>query len=159
MSWTYSGDPNNSQLDELRFIVQDTDSTVPLLSNEELQYLLDNWMPRYDSVIWVASIAAQSISRKFAGLADISADGVRAGLSSISKNYADMATQLRWEYAQAQSSGEVDISNLMYDTELDSGIKPLTFGIGMHDNYEAGQQDYAGTDTVVLFDELVERER
>ena len=42
MSWSYSGNPSSSQLDELRFRIGDTDSTDPQLQNEELQYIIDD---------------------------------------------------------------------------------------------------------------------
>lgn len=159
MTWTYSGDPTNSELDELRFTVQDTDSTVPLLTDEELTYLLNRWRPVFGSVLWTASVAASAISRKFAGVVSVSADGVTANVADLSKRYADLAAQLRWEYTKSMTAGELDLANLMAGAELDGGIRPLTFGVGMHDNPEAGQQDYAGTDVIVLFDDLVERER
>ena len=40
MTWTYSGNPGASALDEVRFLIQDTDTTDQLLSNEEINYLL-----------------------------------------------------------------------------------------------------------------------
>lgn len=41
MTWSYSGDPSSSTLDEVRFLIQDTDTTDQLLSNEEINYLID----------------------------------------------------------------------------------------------------------------------
>jgi hypothetical protein len=43
MSWTYSGNPGASKLDEVRFLIQDTDTTDQLLSNEEITYLLNQF--------------------------------------------------------------------------------------------------------------------
>ncbi len=41
MSWTYSGNPTASALDEVRFLITDTDQTKPYtLSNEEINYAL-----------------------------------------------------------------------------------------------------------------------
>lgn len=142
--WTYSGDPSSSEMDELRFLIQDTDSDLKLLYDAELEYLLARWMPSYGSVTYVASVAAQVISRKFAGVVTISADGVTANVADLSQRYAGLATQLRQEYAAGSIGGVVDISNLMFGSELDAGIKPLMFGVGLHDNPEAGQQDYGG---------------
>jgi hypothetical protein len=145
MAWSYSGNPTSSVRDEVRFILQDTEITLPLLQNEELDYLLSTWMPRYDSVIFVAAVAAAIIARKFAGVVNVNADGVLVNVADISARYTDMATQLRQEYRESQEVGsEVDISNLMFDAMLDPGIAPLTFGKGMHDNLEAGQQDFGG---------------
>ena len=61
MAWTYSGNPGASNLDEVRFLIQDTDSTDPLLSNEEINYLLAEWT--FDSVtdVYAAAIASVGI--------------------------------------------------------------------------------------------------
>jgi len=40
MTWTYSGDPSQSALDTVRFLIGDTDSTEMLLQNEEILYVL-----------------------------------------------------------------------------------------------------------------------
>ena len=37
MTWTYSGDPADNDLDELRFKIGDTDPSDPELQDEELQ--------------------------------------------------------------------------------------------------------------------------
>ena len=58
MSWSYSGDPASTERDAVRFWVQDTDSAVPLLSDQEIDYLLGMWMPQYGSVIFTAATAA-----------------------------------------------------------------------------------------------------
>jgi hypothetical protein len=131
MAWTYSGDPATSDRDELRFIVQDTRVELPLLLDEELDYLIAEWMSRYDSITYVAAIAAQIISRKFAGIVTVSADGVSVNTSELSARYKEMAAGLRDEYKAAQVGAEVD-------------IKPLHFALNLHDNPEAGMQDYGG---------------
>ena len=43
MSWSYTGDPTSSDLDALRFLVSDTDEDSPVFTNEELEYLIDNY--------------------------------------------------------------------------------------------------------------------
>jgi uncharacterized protein (DUF39 family) len=150
VSWTYSGDPTSSDRDELRFLVQDTDSDLPLLQDEELDYLISRWMPRYDSLIYVGAVAAAIISRKFAGVVNVSADGVSVNVADVSDRYATIAAALRAEYKEAQESGEVDISKIMYGATLEPDIAPLVFGIALHDNIEAGQQSYGGEVPVVL---------
>lgn len=142
MAWSYSGDPGTSDKDELRFMVADTDDTVPLLTDEEIGYLISRWMPRYGSMQMVASVAAASIGRKFAGVTSIQADGVSVNVSEISKAYADMAASLRQEAERADIGGELDMSDIMVGMRPDPGIIPLSFAKGMHDNIEAGQQDF-----------------
>lgn len=144
MTWTYSGDPNSSELDELRFTVQDTDEKLKLLTDEELNFLLDQWMPRFDSITYVASVAAAVISRKFAGIVNVSSDGVSVNTADLAQRYRDLAAELRAQYKDAQVGGVLDLANLMVGTTPDPSIAPLRFGVGLHDNPEAGLQDFGG---------------
>lgn len=43
MSFSYSGNPKQSELDALRFLTGDTSANTCLISNEELQYILDTY--------------------------------------------------------------------------------------------------------------------
>jgi hypothetical protein len=144
-TYTYSGAPFDTEVDELRFTVQDTgDQSFWLLSDQEYQYLFDTWMPLYDSMTYVAAIAAATISRKFAGIVSVSADGVSVNTSELAQRYRDMATELRDQYKDSSIGGEVDITNIMIGYQPDPSIRPLRFGIGLHDNPSAGLQDYGG---------------
>jgi hypothetical protein len=145
VTWTYSGDPSTSDKDAVRFDLQDTDASTPLMTDEEIAYLLTTWMPRYDSTVGVAAEAAQRLANRYAGVVDIVADGVRASVSALAANFRQMAADLRATYSRLQSAAEIDIDNLMYGHQLDPGLKPLIFSVGMHDNPEAGQQDFGGT--------------
>ncbi|MEP7036250.1 MAG: hypothetical protein ABI934_11735 [Actinomycetota bacterium] len=144
MTWTYGGDPTDNQRDELRFLVQDTDTDLELLQDEELDYLLGRWLERYDSVTYVASVAAAVIARKFAGVVSVSADGVQVNVSDLSQRYRDMATALYQEHIDSQVGALVDINNLLIGTSPDYSIRPLRFAVGLHDNPLAGIQDYGG---------------
>lgn len=42
MSWEYTGDPEESEKDAVRFIIGDTDASDPLLQDEEIEYTLNN---------------------------------------------------------------------------------------------------------------------
>lgn len=148
MTWTYSGNPANSLRDRVRYLIQDTEETLQLQSDEELDFLIREWMPKFDSVYMVASKAAAVVSRKFAGVLNISADGVSVNTADLSERYATMATRLRAEHGEATvTGGVIDLANLMNDSELDYDIKPLSFGQGQFDNPWAGQQDYGGVST------------
>lgn len=146
-TYTYVGPdaPDTTDVDLVRFTLQDTgDLGLWLLSDQELQYLIDTWRPRYSSLTFVAAIAAATISRKFAGIVTVSADGVSVNTSELSANYRQLAVDLREEYKEAQVGGEIDISNLLIGYGVDPDIKPLRFGVGLHDNPEVGLQDYGG---------------
>ena len=132
MAFNYSGDPATSPLDQLRFLAQDTDSTFPLLSDEEHTWLVGQWMPLYDSMIFVASIAAAAIARKFTGLVSVSADGVSVSTSELTGRYTEMAKALRQEYKDSLVGAGPQWNQ-------DS---PRRFRIGLHDSIEAGLQDY-----------------
>lgn len=58
MSWSYSGDPSESELDELRFLLSDTDQNSPIFSDEELQYLIDTYGDNRDKLEYYAFEAA-----------------------------------------------------------------------------------------------------
>jgi len=51
MAWTYSGNPGSSDLDHIRFLIQDTDTTDQLFSNEELTYLFNSYGDAYSAAI------------------------------------------------------------------------------------------------------------
>lgn len=149
MTWTYTGNPGSSERDELRFLIQDVFPERPLLTDEELDWLLLEWMPKYDSVSYVGAVACGVITRKFAGIVSVMVDGVSVQTGDLSNRYQQMQADLREEYRAAQGVGvEIDLSNIMVCSDADDeDILPLMFGLGMHDNLEAGQQDYGGRQT------------
>lgn len=147
MTWTYSGDPSATLLDELRFWVQDTDPAVQLLTDEECRYLLVKWLPVSDSIVFTAAVACEVVSAKFAGEVAVSADGVSVSTGDLQEKYLRLAARLREQYkADLASSAVPSVSGIMWDTSWDSSIKPLVFGVGSMDNYEAGRQDYGDYD-------------
>lgn len=92
MTWTYSGDPKGSEKDAVRFLVGDTDSSDPLLQDEEIQYLVDT----EGSTIYAAVAAALAISAKFSRLADREIRyEIRVDLSQKAKAYAELGARLR----------------------------------------------------------------
>ena len=42
MSWSYSGDPQNSRLDECRFLLGDTNEAEAILQDEEIMYIISS---------------------------------------------------------------------------------------------------------------------
>lgn len=143
-AWTYSGDPEGSDLDQVRHWMQDTDPHVRLLSDVEIEFQIKTWVPRYDSLIYAAAKCAELVSVKFAGVMTVSADGVSVNVGDLSNKYSDAARRLYQMYKDGQVGGEIDIRNLLWDSRPDYGIAPLVFGVGLHDNREAGQQNYGG---------------
>lgn len=58
MSWTYSGDPSASEVDALRFKLQDTNPSEPLFTDQELAYLVDTYKDNSDALEYHAFRAA-----------------------------------------------------------------------------------------------------
>ena len=143
MTWTYSGDPTTSLADAVRFYVQDTNTSDQLLADEEIQFLIDQWYEKYNSAIFVAAVAAETIASKFAREVSVSTDGVSVGTQELQSKYTDLARQLRSQYRMEQlAGGAAESFGNNFGEEFDAGIKPLSFGVGLWDNREAGQQDY-----------------
>lgn len=154
MPFSYSGNPGSSERDEVRFTIQDVDESCPLLTDAEIDYVLDKWMPLYDSVIYAASIAAGMVARKYAKLVNVSDGNVSAQMGDLQARYTAMADQLRKEYtAEGNVGGETNLDNILAGTEFDPTIDPLAFSMGLHDNLRAGRQNYGGFN-VPTFDEL-----
>ena len=146
MSFSYSGDPADSNLDAVRFYLQDTNADDPLISDEEIEYLLASWMPLYDSLYYVAAVAAETIAAKFAREVSYTADGVSISGEQLQVKYNELASSLRDLYRaeQVQAGGGPDVGGILYGEQFDPSIKPLIWAKGMHDNIRAGQQDYGG---------------
>lgn len=68
MSWNYSGNPTSSRLDECRFLLGDTNADMPIMQDEEIQYIItqaganENKL-RYELFKQAATIFARDIKR------------------------------------------------------------------------------------------------
>ena len=68
MSWNYSGNPADSTLDEVRFLIGDTDANAPIMQDEEIGYLITEYggnrnMLMYQVFIRTATLFARDIKR------------------------------------------------------------------------------------------------
>ena len=68
MSWSYSGDPQNSALDECRFLLGDTNADAPILQDEEIEYIISMYGTnvnrlRYELFRQASTIFARDIKR------------------------------------------------------------------------------------------------
>ncbi len=141
MSWEYQG-PSASDKDEVRFLIGDTDVEDQLLSDEEIQFLVDTWLPVHGTTFYVASIACETIAAKLAREISYSADGVSVSLSELQAKYEKQAETLREQHKSLFVGGAPDVGGISAYEEQDIGIAPLIFGTGMHDERTAGRQDY-----------------
>lgn len=145
MSWSYSGNPGDGDLEAIRFYVQDTDSTDQLISDEEILFLIDQWSPVYGNNLMIAAMAAEAIAAKFAREVAYSADGVSVGVQDLQDKYNALASSLRDQYKQYDIGSGPVVEGVLWGATLDPGIKPTMFGIGMNDNPRAGKQEFGGS--------------
>lgn len=145
MSWTWSGDPANSDVDEVRFYVQDTDTNDQLISDEEIQFTIDKWSTVVGTNVWAAAMVAETLAARFAREVTLSADGVSVGVEQLQAHYDALAMSLREQHKSFTGAAGSPLANgTIFDDKFDSTIKPLSFGKGMHDNPRAGRQDRSG---------------
>jgi hypothetical protein len=91
MSFSYSGDPALSALDEVRFLCGDTNPDTALLQDDEINYLLSKSSnPRY-----AAAQAAEAIGGHYAAMPNMTIDGLSIQYAALQKHYIELADQLR----------------------------------------------------------------
>jgi hypothetical protein len=145
VTFTYSGDPADSDLDAIRFYVQDTDSADWFLTDEEIEFLIAQWTPVYGNNLMVAAMAAEAIAAKFAREVSYSADGVSIGVQELQQKFDALAMSLRDQYKQYDVGSGPNAGGVLYSDTEDPTIKPTLFSVGMNDNPRAGDQsaDYS----------------
>lgn len=90
MTFTYSGDPSTSTRNYVRFLLNDTDSTDALFSDEELTYVITEWGgDAYDA----ARECAEILIARFARLADSTSKSV--GDISVSESYGSKVSHYK----------------------------------------------------------------
>lgn len=144
MTFSYSNNPATSTRDAVRFYCQDVDINDPFLSDEEVDYLIASWANVTDHPIYLAAVACETIAAKFAREISYSADGVSVGSAELQTKFNQLANDLREQYKASQVGAGPDAGGILFGETYDSSIKPLVWAKGMHDNIEAGQQDYGG---------------
>jgi hypothetical protein len=94
MTFTYVG-PATSDRDKVRFLIQDTDSTAPHMTDEEINWLISEWADVYDA----AANAADVLAGQYAHRADYSKSvgdlSLNETFSTQSQRFAALATNLR----------------------------------------------------------------
>jgi hypothetical protein len=68
MSFSYSGDPSTSALDEARFLLGDTNAEEPIMQDEEIQYIINTYQAgsnsfKYQLFNRAATLFARDIRR------------------------------------------------------------------------------------------------
>lgn len=86
MGWTYSGNPNSSLKDQVRFMIGDTVEANPLIQDEEIYFCLAEVN---QNLYRAASNVCYNLAAQFTGLAQSESKSV--GGLDISKSYGDRA--------------------------------------------------------------------
>ena len=124
MTWTYGGNPQNSDLDRLRFLCGDTQQADPLITDEELNFLLG----RAGSPEAAAPEAAQAIMLKLSREVDYTLGPEQVKASQRLTNY-----QKVWNALQASRVRKYAAPSWQPPTG-----SPGIFDVGMHDNRKGG---------------------
>lgn len=135
MTWTYSGDPGGSTRDEIRFLIQDTDTNDQLLSDEELDYLIGVWTDAYAAAVAAVTALIAKGSR------DVE-ESKRVGDLSLSvktgarvQQWVALKAQLQQERQRVQGGSPRFNANALVSTEDRSVEEETTdFYLGQFDN-------------------------
>ena len=90
MTWSYSGDPDASNLDHVRFLIGDTDTNDQLFSNEEINAALTE---RNNNVYLAAADLCRNAASKFARKATKSVGDLSIQFKEIFENFLKLAKQ------------------------------------------------------------------
>lgn len=148
-TFTYTGDPSNSDLDAVRFLVGDTDPSAYFLNDAEIGYLI-GLSASLDSsnaevnVSAAAGAAAEAIAAELSREVSYSADGVSVSADTLANKYYSVAEKIRTLSRRSDVTAAPDVGGLLVGEVYDPSIRPLVFAVGMHDNYLGGQQDFGG---------------
>lgn len=152
MTWEYAA-PGTSDKDTVRFLIQDTDQTDQIVQDEEIQYVIDTWKDVHGTLEYVAAVLADTIAARYAREASYSADGVSVSLGQVAQQYRELAIALRAQHNSLLVGGSPDVGGISPYEGLYPGIRNFAFGTGMHDDLEAGPQDYGSRDDVYFIQE------
>lgn len=133
MTWTYSGDPSSTDRDEVRFLIQDTDTTDQQVSDEEIAYAVSNEPSNISAAIRICRV----LSAKYARKPDKKVGDLSISWSQLSKRYSELAQELEdsdmVSMVPVPYAGGISKSD-KNSVELDTDRVDPSFTRGMHDN-------------------------
>ena len=118
MSWNYSGNPSDSELDKCRFLLGDTNEKAPIMQDEEIQFIItesngNENLLRYTLFKQAATIFSRDIKR------------------SLGPQSEDPTERLRYFKEQAESY-KAKIANA--GLSIPKYAHPKVFSKGMQNN-------------------------
>jgi hypothetical protein len=143
VTFSYGADPATSELDAVRFHLGDTIQDDPLLSDEEILYVLAAQKETVNSPIWAAAVCAEGLSNRFARELNVVADGVNIPAGELMERFNQVALNLREQFHSERGMDVFaeDFAGVLENAGWIASLAPLNFGLGMHDNPEAGNQE------------------
>lgn len=99
---SYSGSPSDSNLDEVRFLLGDTDESNELLSDDEVEYLLNE----HGTPIKASYHGALTLAAQYAGKADVAIGTARITYAGISDRFVALAKSF------ADRGGAIGVSSV-----------------------------------------------
>lgn len=145
MAWTYDQTLTEAK-DQVRLLMGDNDPSDHLMQDEEILFLLTQ---NSDEVYEAAAEALETLASRYARDVSKSADGLSISSSERWRSFQERAKFLRDQAARNRGGGlpyAGGISRAEDDEHLtDSDLKPLHFGTGMHDHYDAYESDVTDT--------------
>ena len=132
MSWSYTADPLNNSVDELRLLIGDTNSSDPQLQDEEIQYFLT----KYPSTSQASVAAVTNLIAKYSRLSDETTAELSIKWSQKAQAYRRLKDDLS---DPVTSSSPVSFGGGISITDIDTRTSNSdrfdeTFQIGMHKN-------------------------
>ena len=118
MSFTYSGDPSLSKLDECRFVLGDTNEEAPILQDEEIKYLIDTYGANVNVLNYQLFMRASTLFSR----------DIRRSLGPQSE---DPTSRLDFFKSQAAYYKSLIVASGL---SVPKYAYPKTFGKGMHSN-------------------------
>lgn len=135
MTWSYSGNPGASDLDRIRFLIQDTDTSDQLFTDEELTYLNTAYGDPYSAAIAAVStlIAKGSrVAEESKTVGDLSLS-VKSG--ALVAQWQALLNQLKAERFRLSPAAPIINSNAIVPTvERVEEDESTDFVVGQMDN-------------------------
>jgi hypothetical protein len=94
MTWTYVG-PATSDRDKVRFLIQDTESTSPHMTDEEINWLISEWADVYDAAAQAADILAGQYAHKADYSKSVGDLSLNETFSTQSQRFSALANSIR----------------------------------------------------------------
>lgn len=137
MTFSYSGNPKSSPKDEVRFLLGDTNKSRPMMSNHEINYLIDE----EGSPLQAAISGSLQLAAKYSRMCDETVGKVKKDYSQRSKAFLKLADELRkkvvWSGGLMPYAGGISISGKSDNDSNPDRVKPI-FTRETHNNDNSG---------------------